>query len=97
MRKNPLTGKPFNATGADWYTFGAQKGVAQPPYIVRWHGKWYRTLPLSQSPECGASMDPATRAAIEAMPHLEMGARRGLDCLIRAGKRFDDLPLWTAN
>lgn len=97
MRRNPLTGRPMNTEGCDWYTVGAQKGIAQPPYVVRLRGKWYRTLPLSQPVDCGPSMDAETKAAIDAMPHLEFGARRCLDYLERTRKHFADLPLWTAD
>jgi hypothetical protein len=88
--------KKMNKTGAAWYTPGSQQGIIQPPYVVRWRGRWYRTLPLSQPVEAGPSMDAATRLAIESMPRLEMGVRRCLDYLIRTNKRVNELPLWTA-
>jgi hypothetical protein len=30
--------RQLNDSGIDWYTLGAQKGVAQPAYVIRWRG-----------------------------------------------------------
>jgi len=82
--------------GVTWFTLGAQKGLDQPPYAVRWRGRWYRTLPLHASgvfDPTATSMSDPMRAWIEDQPRLDFGLRRVLDYLIRTGKRFSDLPL----
>ncbi len=75
-----------NYEGKDWWTFGAQKGVAQPPYVIRSRGRWYRTIDRS-------AMDTEQLRAIGNMPELDFGARRCTDYLVRTGKHFKDLPL----
>lgn len=90
--RNPVTGTPFTRLGAAWWTVGAQKGVGQPPYMVRWRGRWDRTLPVADP--SGPSMHPDTRAVVCAMPVLECDVRRCLDDRSRTRKRFQDLLLW---
>lgn len=80
--------------GAVWFTLGCQGGTLQPPYAVKWKGRWWRTLPI-RDPN-GVSMDDETRKLVESMPGIPFGLRKLLDYLERTGKRFNDLPLFTA-
>lgn len=59
----------------------APQSVHQPPFAIRWRGKWYRA-------------DYALRDAILArFDPLDFGHRRMLDYLSRARKHYLDLPV----
>ena len=74
--------------GCAWWTLGAQKGIAQPPYVVRHRGRWYRTRPEND-------LSLVEQNALAAMERLDYGERRCLDYLNRMRKNFNDLPFWT--
>jgi len=93
MAPTTHTRTPQSGDGADWWTIGAQGGVSQPPYVVRWRGRWYRTLHLKAAGDPARTILADTLAWVRALPHLERGARRCMDYLTRTGKHFDDLPL----
>lgn len=76
-----------NAAGKDWWTVGAQKGVQQPPYVVRCWGQWWRTVPLSE-------MSDVERELLRLIPQLPFGVRRCMDHLTRKRKKFSDLPIF---
>lgn len=76
-----------NPTGYDWWTLGAQKGVEQPPYVIREGGRWWRTPPLND-------MSDNDLALVRSLPRLEFGMRRCMDYLNRRNKHFRELPLW---
>lgn len=78
--------------GATWWTHGAQGGVGQPPYVVRWHGRWWRTLPLKDTTG-GPSMGQTMAAWVHSLPPIENGLRLVLDYFARTGKHLSDLPL----
>lgn len=78
--------------GFDVWTFGAQKGLYQPPYIARFRGRWWRTFPLS-APHGEPMLSSADAARVRALGRLPFGARRCLDNLDRTDRAFRDLPL----
>jgi len=73
--------------GCAQYTIGAQGGVFQPPYVIRYKNKWYRTEILNN-----LSVEQAR--SISAMPRLDYGVSRCTNYLIRTHKKFSDLYLW---
>jgi len=87
--------KESTKMGYDWWTVGAQKGIEQPPYVVRWKNRWWRTKPVSCAPEGSPeNMSPLVKSALDAMGRLPFGVRPCLDYLERTRKRFSDLPLF---
>lgn len=78
--------------GVAWWTVGAQGGIVQPPYVMRWKNRWYRTLPL-HNPD-GESVDEETKKFVYSQPILDFGVRRCLDYLESRKMQFRDLPLF---
>lgn len=78
--------------GYTWWTMGAQKGVYQPPYAVKWRGRWWRTHNMT-APTGEPRLSSDDLARIRALPQLPYGNRRVLDYLSRTHKHFRDLPL----
>lgn len=81
----PDTKLPQN--GATWYTSGAQKGVHQPPYAVRYRGRWYRTVAKSY-------ITDDVQAQIDALGPIPFGIPALHAYLSRRNKHFRDLSLW---
>ena len=81
--------------GYAWWTRGAQKGTVQPPYVVRWKNRWWRTKPISCAPAGSPeNMSDTVRAALDVLSNLPYGAVRCSDYLVRANKQFGDLPVF---
>ncbi len=74
------------------WSFGAQKGVYQPPYCLKYRGRWWRTLPLT-APLGEACLGTVEIDALHKIARLPHGARRCMDNLVRTNRRFADLPL----
>ncbi len=83
---------PSSQSGHTWWTIGAQKGIYQPPYAVKWHGRWWRTHYMT-APTGEPRLSSDDIARIRALPQLPYGQRRVLDYLSRTNKHFRDLPL----
>jgi len=88
--------KRLPMTGYAAWNYGAQKGVFQPPYIVRWRGRWWRTLPLS-APPGQSHLSPGDVDAIRALGALPFGMRRCMDYLARTQRQFSALPIYPAD
>ena len=86
--------RPVSDTvGYDSWSFGASGGIWQPPYVVRFRGRWWRTKPLTAEKR-EDHLSPGEVSALRRMPHLSYGASRCSDHLHRTGKTFSELPLF---
>jgi hypothetical protein len=82
---------PRSLAAAVWWTHGAQQGVVQPPYAVKFRGRWWRTKPAASNH--GDSLTAEERGIVQALPKIPYGVRKVLDYLERTRRRFSDLPL----
>ena len=87
----------MSPSGSVWWTVAAQKGVGQPPYAVKWCGRWWRTLPLHEAFNEGQSIEPVVLEFVRSLPVIPYGCPTLLDRLVRTNRHFGDLPLLTAD